>query len=307
MDTAGREALCKYVLRPVVAQERITHGPDGLVRTAPKKPFADGTVAVDMDPLSHLCGLAASVPPPRLHTVRYSGVLTPASKLRARIVPKPAPAPANDTDAGAETPKRGGSRYRRWAYVTDETLFTPLERASLMAHGPRNGRATFRCVPAFFTSCPIASRFVDTREDALSYYAHRLVGRHELDVKGTVVAVWFNPEEIHLFTDERTPCPACDVLRRTGASGEVRCFSRERARRMDEILATLRNPAAALVARIRGGRTVYGPADSRAQRLAVVVAPGSDGAWFVRTVWPATARSFRDACASNARAPWPPK
>jgi hypothetical protein len=52
------------------------------------------------------------VPPPRLHTVRYCGVLAPASKLRSRIVPKPAPAPVNDADADAETPKRGGSRYR---------------------------------------------------------------------------------------------------------------------------------------------------------------------------------------------------
>jgi hypothetical protein len=115
MDTQGREALCKYVLRPAVAQERITHGPDGLVRISLKKPFADGTVAVDMDPLSLLCRLAASVPPPKLHTVRSAGVLAPASKLRSRIVPRPTP--ANDTETTAEPPERpvSGSRYRPWA------------------------------------------------------------------------------------------------------------------------------------------------------------------------------------------------
>ncbi|MBK8219235.1 MAG: transposase [Myxococcales bacterium] len=53
-DEAGREALLKYVLRPAVAQERVTRGPDGLVRITLKKPFSDGTVAVDMDPLSLL-------------------------------------------------------------------------------------------------------------------------------------------------------------------------------------------------------------------------------------------------------------
>ena len=37
LDPAGREALCKYVLRPAIAQERITHGPDGLVRIALKR------------------------------------------------------------------------------------------------------------------------------------------------------------------------------------------------------------------------------------------------------------------------------
>jgi hypothetical protein len=95
-----------------VAQERITRGPDGLVRITLKKPFSDGTIAVDLDPLSLLSRLAASVPPPRLHTVRYAGVLAPASKLRPRLVPKPPEAPANDASQ-APTPR--GSRYRPWA------------------------------------------------------------------------------------------------------------------------------------------------------------------------------------------------
>lgn len=77
---------------------------------------ADGTVAVDMDPLSLLCRLAASVPPPRIHTVRYAGVLAPASKLRARVVPTPETAqPANDIEPRAEPPKPRGSHYRPWA------------------------------------------------------------------------------------------------------------------------------------------------------------------------------------------------
>ena len=73
---AGREALLRYVLRPPIAQERLEQRPDGLVRITP---YTDGTVAVDMDPLSLLCRLATSVPPPRLHTVRYAGVLAAAS------------------------------------------------------------------------------------------------------------------------------------------------------------------------------------------------------------------------------------
>jgi hypothetical protein len=43
LDTAGREALLRYVLRPPIAQERVTQGPQGLVRTTLKKPWADGT------------------------------------------------------------------------------------------------------------------------------------------------------------------------------------------------------------------------------------------------------------------------
>ena len=71
------------------------------------------TVAVDLDPPSLLSRLAASVPPPKLHTVRYA-VLAPASKLRARIVPTPVAAPANDTSC-AHGGRSGGSHYRPWA------------------------------------------------------------------------------------------------------------------------------------------------------------------------------------------------
>ena len=70
LDQAGREALLRDVLRPPVAQERGELRPDGLVRITLKKPYTDGTVAVDMDPLSLLCRLVTSVPPPRFHTVR---------------------------------------------------------------------------------------------------------------------------------------------------------------------------------------------------------------------------------------------
>ncbi len=65
--------------------------PDGLVRITLKKAYSDGTVAVDMDPLSLLCRLATSVPPPRFHTVKYAGVLAPASPWRSRLAPQRSP------------------------------------------------------------------------------------------------------------------------------------------------------------------------------------------------------------------------
>ena len=59
------------------------------MRIALKKPSSDGTFAVDLDPLSLLTRLCASVPPRKVHTVRYVGVLASASKLRPRILPEP--------------------------------------------------------------------------------------------------------------------------------------------------------------------------------------------------------------------------
>jgi hypothetical protein len=91
-----------------------------LVRITLKKAYADGTVAVDMDPLSLLCRLATSVPPPRFHTVRYAGVLASASPWRSRIAPQP-PAEAAAASVESETPKRAGG-YRPWAELLARTF-----------------------------------------------------------------------------------------------------------------------------------------------------------------------------------------
>jgi hypothetical protein len=117
LDARGREALLRYVLRPPIAQDRIEHGQDGMVRIVLKRPFPDGTVTVEMDPLSLLCRLAASVPPPRHHRQvrrRARG----ASEWRSRIVP-----PSDD----ALAPERPGKkkrrrRYRTWAELLARTF-----------------------------------------------------------------------------------------------------------------------------------------------------------------------------------------
>ncbi len=91
------------------------------MRVALKRAYADGTVAVDTDPLSLLCRLAASVPPPRYHTVKYAGVLASASRLRARIAPvRPAEIPAAPGPDPAPREKRSG--YWTWAELLRRTF-----------------------------------------------------------------------------------------------------------------------------------------------------------------------------------------
>lgn len=100
------------------AYERIERRPDGLVRIALKRDFADGTLAVEMDPLSRLCCLATSVPPPRCHTVKYAGVLAPTSAWRARIRPVPEPPIALPSEPCADDPSPPDGRfYRAWAQL----------------------------------------------------------------------------------------------------------------------------------------------------------------------------------------------
>lgn len=159
-----------------------------------------------------------------------------------------------------------------------------------------------------FLSCPIASRFIETREDACAYYAFRLVGDHTIRIHGgEPLVVRFNSEETHLFTDERNPCPPEDVVRRAGRSGELRCFERARARLMDKILLTIEAPVAAFRAMIPGGVQLFGPSEANSRRVCVVVAPAGGSKWFVRTAYPVNAEGFARAHRIGRVVPWPPK
>jgi hypothetical protein len=130
LDAQGRETLLRYILRPPIAQERVQHGPDNLVRIAFKRPFSDGTVAVDMDPLSLLLRLCAAVPAPRFHTVRYAGVLAAGSKVRphiVRIADATVGVEDNDVEEDDEHIKKR-SRYWPWAQLMARTFKVDVEK-----------------------------------------------------------------------------------------------------------------------------------------------------------------------------------
>jgi hypothetical protein len=134
-----REALVKYILRPPIADEHLRLLPDDLVRIQLKRPFRDGTYAVDLDPLSLLSRLAAAVPPEQKHTIRYAGVLAAAATWRAAIVPPPPaepaaePSPANDQEATSPGPSSPPPRpthrcrYRPFLALLHRTLGIDLE------------------------------------------------------------------------------------------------------------------------------------------------------------------------------------
>jgi hypothetical protein len=81
------ENLCRYVARPAVAMERLSILPDGRVSYRLRHKWRDGTTHVLFEPLELVEKLAALVPPPRFHLVRYSGIFAPASPWRSQIVP----------------------------------------------------------------------------------------------------------------------------------------------------------------------------------------------------------------------------
>jgi len=81
------ERLARYVSRPAVAEERLALTERGDVRLQLKTAYRDGTTHVVLEPLDFLARLAALVPPPRMHLVRYHGVFAPHHALRAAITP----------------------------------------------------------------------------------------------------------------------------------------------------------------------------------------------------------------------------
>ncbi len=103
-----------------------------LIDLALKRPFSDGTYAVQLDPLSLLCRLVATVPPRKFHTVRYAGVLAAASRLRVRIVPSRADTSPGDADTEDTAPAQGGSRcgWRPWAELMQRVFEVDLEKCS---------------------------------------------------------------------------------------------------------------------------------------------------------------------------------
>ena len=110
-DTQGRLALCKYVLRPPLANDRLKILDNDNVRIQLKKPWSDGTTSVDLEALALMARLAALVPPPRRHTTKYFGVLSSHAGSRSQVVPAATPPAA---PAEQEKPKKG-QRYIRWS------------------------------------------------------------------------------------------------------------------------------------------------------------------------------------------------
>jgi hypothetical protein len=82
------EHLCRYVLRPPLAKERLKRLGNELVCLELKRRWSDGTTHVTMSPSVFLARLASLVPRPRANTTLYFGVLAAHSRDRAHVTPE---------------------------------------------------------------------------------------------------------------------------------------------------------------------------------------------------------------------------
>ena len=93
-----------------------------------KTAWRDGTSHHVMTPMEFMQRLAALVPRPRLHLIRFHGVLAPHAKLRKAVVPVPtATAPAHAGDC-AHPPTGSAKGRMRWAQLLKRVFDIDIER-----------------------------------------------------------------------------------------------------------------------------------------------------------------------------------
>src|SRR5262245_39034629 len=83
------ERLLRYTARGALSLERLEQDANGDLIYRFNRPWSDGTTGIKLSPLELLEKLAALVPLPRAHLVRYAGCLAPHSTLRAALIPTP--------------------------------------------------------------------------------------------------------------------------------------------------------------------------------------------------------------------------
>jgi Putative transposase len=89
------EHLCRSITRPAIANEQLKRNRAGQVVLQLKSAYKDGTTDIVMSALEFMQRLAALVPRPRLHLIRFDrlragrfhGVLAPNAKLCCEVIP----------------------------------------------------------------------------------------------------------------------------------------------------------------------------------------------------------------------------
>jgi hypothetical protein len=93
-DRERLESLCRYLLRPPISERRLHRRNNGEVLLELKSEWSDGTRAMCFTPHEFIEKLIAIIPPPRIHGVRFHGVLAPSAEDRKKVVPHKVEPPA---------------------------------------------------------------------------------------------------------------------------------------------------------------------------------------------------------------------
>ena len=113
------ECLIRYTARGAVALERLEEDANGDFVYTFTKPWSDGTTGMTLSPLELLEKLAALVPLPRVHLVRYGGCLAPHSLRHGAITPTPRQQGVEEPEASRATPPWSWARLLKRVFALD--------------------------------------------------------------------------------------------------------------------------------------------------------------------------------------------
>ena len=116
------ERLCRYILRPPVAEERCEIKGDKVLYHF-KSAWRDGTKAIELTGPELIEKLVAIIPQPRIHLTRFHGVLAPHSKVRSLIVP----APKAESAATCPNEKKEKPKRLSWAQLLKRVFKVDME------------------------------------------------------------------------------------------------------------------------------------------------------------------------------------
>ena len=167
-DRLRLERLCRYVSRPPVATGRLSRQSDGRLLYRLKHRWRDGTTHVVFEPHELMERLAALVPRPRAHLVRYHGILGPCASDRDRVVPaEPAPRVRGTGVCCPEPPVR----------ASDRAAVPAASAPASVAAGPAEIEAAGRSSPPSHAAAAgpsLAGACDDDDFDAAGHRARRL-------------------------------------------------------------------------------------------------------------------------------------
>jgi Putative transposase len=125
------ERLIRYTARGAVSLERLQEASNGDLIYTFTHPWSDGTTGIRLAPLELLEKLAALVPLPHVHLVRYGGCLAPHSHLRGAILPTPRQQGLDEPEACPEAPRWSWARLLQRVFALDLVHCPLCQRGTL--------------------------------------------------------------------------------------------------------------------------------------------------------------------------------
>src|SRR5262249_2147502 len=123
------ERLIRYTARGAVSLERLQEDANGDLVYTFTHPGSDGTTGITLSPLELLEKLAALVPLPHVHLVRYGGCLAPHSHLRGMILPTLRQQGLDEPEVCPASP------HWSWARLLQRVLALEMTRCPLCQQG----------------------------------------------------------------------------------------------------------------------------------------------------------------------------